>query len=73
MYSTAITHAANPDVNALIAELDRYQEALYPEESNHLLDLSQLPSEQLIVMLIRKGEEAVGCGAIVLGEEDRVR
>lgn len=68
MYSTAMTHAADPDVNALIAELDRYQEALYPEESNHLLDLSQLPSEQLIVMLIRKGEEAVGCGATVLGD-----
>ena len=34
MYSTAITHAANPDVNALIAELDRYQEALYPDRKS---------------------------------------
>lgn len=71
MYTIAITPSADPAVNALIADLDRYQSALYPEESNHLLDLASLPQNQLIVMVIRKGEEAVGCGAIVLGDAGR--
>ena len=71
MYTIAITPSADPAVNALIAELDRYQSALYPEESNHLLDLASLPQNQLIVMVIRKGEEAVGCGAIVLDDAGR--
>ncbi|MFU0921889.1 GNAT family N-acetyltransferase [Kluyvera sichuanensis] len=68
MYTIAITPSTDPTVNALIAELDRYQSTLYPEESNHLLDLTSLPQNQLIVMVIRKGEEAVGCGAIVLDD-----
>lgn len=68
MYTIAITPSTDPTVNALIAELDRYQSTLYPEESNHLLDLTSLSQNQLIVMVIRKGEEAVGCGAIVLDD-----
>ena len=68
MYTIAITPSTDPTVNALIAEFDRYQSTLYPEESNHLLDLTSLPQNQLIVMVIRKGEEAVGCGAIVLDD-----
>ena len=71
MYTIAITQSTDPAVNALIAELDRYQSTLYPEESNHLLDLASLPQNQLIVMVIRKGEEAVGCGAIVLDDVGR--
>ena len=71
MYKIAITQSTDPAVNALIAELDRYQSTLYPEESNHLLDLASLPQNQLIVMVIRKGEEAVGCGAIVLDDVGR--
>ena len=71
MYTIAITQSTDPAVNALIAELDRYQSELYPEESNHLLDLASLPQTQLIVMVIRKEEEAVGCGAIVLDDVGR--
>ncbi|MGZ0750254.1 GNAT family N-acetyltransferase [Kluyvera sichuanensis] len=71
MYTIAITQSTDPAVNALIAELDRYQSELYPEESNHLLDLASLPQNQLIVMVIRKEEEAVGCGAIVLDDVGR--
>ncbi len=43
---------------------------LYPAESNHLLDLSQLPPQTVIALAIRSPQgEAVGCGAIVLSEE----
>lgn len=69
MYTIAITSPADPHVKMLIAELDRYQSALYPAESNHLLDLSQLPESQIIVMLIRHGDQPVGCGAVVLGDD----
>ena len=31
-----------PEVIALIAELDAYQDTLYPPESRHLLDLASL-------------------------------
>lgn len=59
-----------PNFIALIAALDAWQETLYPAESNHLLDLSQLPPQTVIALAIRSPQgEAVGCGAIVLSEE----
>lgn len=78
MYSITDATAAQPDVIALIDELDRYQSALYPAESNHLLDLAALPAQTLILRKIRHTDGAtVGCGAVVLngdgsGEMKRV-
>ncbi len=70
MYSIAPTAITDPDLTALIARLDAYQESLYPAESNHLVDLSQLAVESVIVLLIRDARQrAVGCGAIVLGND----
>mgnify|MGYP000584730578 FL=1 len=67
MYSITSESPAHPDIIALIAELDRYQSALYPAESNHLLDLTGLPEHTLIMMVIRDRQlNAVGCGAVVL-------
>lgn len=55
------------DVLELIAELDAYQHALYPPESNHLLDLSSLLQPNVLFVVARDGERrALGCGAIVL-------
>jgi hypothetical protein len=66
----AATPLNHPDLTALIAELDAYQQTLYPAESNHLIDLSALPAESVIALIIRDTrQQAVGCGAIVLGEE----
>ena len=70
MYTIAATPLNHPDLTALIAELDAYQQTLYPAESNHLIDLSALPAASVIALIIRDGQHrAVGCGAIVLGEE----
>lgn len=70
MYSITSESASHPDIITLIAALDDYQSELYPAESNHLLDLSQLPTERLIVMAIRDRQlKAVGCGAIVLNDD----
>lgn len=57
----------SPSVTELVAELDAYQNALYPAESNHCVDLSGLDSEELILIVVRDPQQhAVGCGAVLL-------
>ena len=63
MYTIAATPLNHPDLTALIAELDAYQQTLYPAESNHLIDLSALPAASVIALIIRDAQHrAVGCG-----------
>ena len=70
MYTITDIAPTDAEFIALIAALDAWQETLYPAESNHLLDLSQLPPQTVIALAIRSPQgEAVGCGAIVLSEE----
>ena len=70
MYTVTDIAPTDAEFTALIAALDAWQETLYPAESNHLLDLSQLPPQTVIALVIRSAQgEAVGCGAIVLSEE----
>ncbi|HEX2012033.1 MAG TPA: GNAT family N-acetyltransferase [Roseateles sp.] len=57
-----------PEVIALIAELDAYQDGLYPPQSRHALDLRTLMQPHVIFAVARTGDgQAVGCGAVVLG------
>lgn len=57
-----------PEIVALIAELDAYQDTLYPPESRHLLSLAALKQPNVIFMTARSAKGgAVGCGAIVVG------
>ncbi len=56
-----------PDVIALIGELDAYQVTLYPPESRHLLDLNSLKQANVSFAVARDlSGRAVGCGAVVL-------
>ena len=56
-----------PDVLALIAELDAYQRSLYPPESCHLLDLARLMQPEVLFAVARDAQgQALGCGAVVL-------
>ena|ERR1039458_10052530 len=56
-----------PEVIALINELDAYQDTLYPPESRHYLDLKSLTQSNTIFVVARDmNARAVGCGAIVL-------
>jgi putative acetyltransferase len=56
-----------PDVIALIAELDAYQDSLYPPESRHALDLASLKQPNVLFHVARdEAGRAVGCGAVVL-------
>jgi putative acetyltransferase len=54
-----------PDVMRLIEALDAYANALYPPESNHLLDIASLCAPAVTFLVVRDGAEAVGCGAIL--------
>jgi len=58
-----------PDVIALIADLDAYQDGLYPPESRHALDLTSLKQDNVRFFVARDtAGQAVGCGAVVLGD-----
>lgn len=66
----AIESPDQPDVIALIADLDAYQDGLYPPESRHALDLSSLMQANVLFAVARDGAgRAVACGAIVLYPE----
>lgn len=59
-----------PDVHALIAELDAYLYALYPADSVYALDIASLLDPGVLFAVVRDGAGAtVGCGAIVLNPE----
>ncbi len=65
----ALETPAQPEVIALIAELDAYQSSLYPPESCHLLDIATLMQPQVLFAVARDERAvAVGCAAVVLGE-----
>jgi putative acetyltransferase len=59
-----------PEVIALIAELDAYQDTLYPPESRHYLDLASLKQSNVFFAVARDSTgRAIGCGAVVLYPE----
>ncbi|WP_313957463.1 GNAT family N-acetyltransferase [Paraburkholderia sp. BCC1885] len=59
-----------PEVITLIADLDAYQDTLYPPESRHALDLASLKQLNVLFAVARDREgQAIGCGAIVLNRE----
>jgi putative acetyltransferase len=65
-----------PDVRAMLARLDAYCAALYPAESNHLLDVASLLQGDTLFLVARDVDgSAVGCAALVnrsaVGEHDR--
>jgi putative acetyltransferase len=63
----ALESPDQPEVIALINELDAYQDTLYPPESRHYLDLEHLKRATTVFVVARTmSDRAVGCGAIVL-------
>jgi putative acetyltransferase len=66
----AIELPDQPEVIALIAELDAYQDTLYPPESRHALDLTSLQQPNVLFAVARDDAgRAIGCAAIVLYPE----
>lgn len=55
-----------PEVRAMLARLDAYCAALYPTESNHLMDHASLMHGDVLFLVARGvGGAAVGCAALV--------
>jgi putative acetyltransferase len=55
-----------PEVRDMLARLDAYCAALYPAESNHLLDIASLMLDDVLFLVARDIDGgAVGCAALV--------
>ena len=54
-----------PELLAMLADSDRYYAALYPAESNHLLDASTLAGPEVTFLVARMLDRIAGFGAIV--------
>jgi putative acetyltransferase len=66
----ALESPDQPEVIRLIAELDAYQDTLYPPESRHALDLASLKQPEVVFAVARNADgQAIGCGAIVVNRE----
>ena len=53
------------DVAALLESSNEYMAALYPAESNHLLDIASLMRADVTFIVARIDGRAMGCGAVV--------
>jgi putative acetyltransferase len=53
-----------PDVVALLGALDRYLDALYPPEANHILAVEALLAPDVAFFVARAGGRAVGTAAL---------
>jgi putative acetyltransferase len=66
MTRIALERADQPDVVALIDELDAYQKPLYPPECHYGIDIDALMQPNVLFAVARTDEgEAVGCAAVV--------
>lgn len=67
---TAFETPDQPEVHAMIAELDAYLLDLYPPECVYALDVKTLLQPNIRFAVARDAQgAAVGCGAVVLNEE----
>lgn len=55
--------ADQPEVVALLDELDRYLGSLYAPEANHIMDVASLLAPEVTFLVARAGTEAVGTAA----------
>lgn len=66
----ALESPDQPEIIRLIAELDAYQDTLYPPESRYSLDLASLKQPNVLFAVARNADgQAIGCGAVVINAE----
>ncbi len=59
-----------PEIVAMLAASDRYHAGLYPQESNHLVDIAGLLRSNVRFLVARTDSGAVvGCGGVVLADD----
>jgi len=60
-----------PEVRDMLARLDAWCAALYPAESNHLMDIESLLRGDVLFLVARDVDgSAVGCAALVSRQDD---
>lgn len=64
----ALERPDQPEVAALIDELDAFQKPLYPPESHHGIPVDALMQPHVLFAVARDEGEAIGCGAVVLND-----
>lgn len=65
--------AASPKtlaIRGMIDQLNEYQLALYPAESNHLVSIAELAAPQVYFVAAYEGRRVLGCGAVKYAEDD---
>ena len=62
-YTIRVGSPLDPQVRTLIAELDAFNSALYPAESNHFDPPEALAATRNIFLVVEQDGELVGCGA----------
>jgi putative acetyltransferase len=62
-FTIAIESPEQPGIKALLQESDDYHSALYPDISNHLLDVSALMQPHVVVFAARHEQQLLGMGA----------
>jgi putative acetyltransferase len=68
--NVALEPARQPEVQALIDQLDAYQRPLYPPESHHGIDIDALSQPNVLFAVARDDAgAAIACGGIVLDAE----
>jgi len=65
MIEIAIENPDQPEIAVLLASSDAYMAALYPAESNHLLDVASLQRPEVTFIAAREDGLALGCAAVV--------
>jgi len=65
----AVEDPDQPEIRAMLAASDAYMAALYPAESNHLVDVATLRSANVRFLVGRRDGVCVACGAIVIAAD----
>ena len=60
----AIEDPRQPELAALLTQSDAYYAALYPADSNHLIDASALTAPEVTFLVVRLSGRAAGFGAL---------
>jgi putative acetyltransferase len=69
MIDLAIESPDQHEIHALLQASNTYMAQLYPAESNHMLDVSDLTRPEVTFVVARSDGRAVGCGAIVASSD----
>ncbi|HTV97530.1 MAG TPA: GNAT family N-acetyltransferase [Steroidobacteraceae bacterium] len=65
MIDIRIENPDQPEIRALLEASDAYMAALYPAQSNHLLDVASLQQPRVAFLVARVDGRALGCGAVL--------